>query len=231
MGEYEDDEDLGMMEDGGWPSLEAKKLPTSSATNDDKSHILLGNGADDKFNANSADDEYNVNSHQSQGVTVRSRKKRKIPDHPNVESPANYFALTTSSSSNSHKRGKRSNAMGPISHSSIIQLDMSEEASNTNERVGLANKVLHRRAMDDFKLSLAIVCHFKPDILPKQYRFPFTTLSDKNITPELIIEGYRLPHDDILRFEQYINGNPMQHTHIIDVTNDEDDDPIIEDEF
>ena len=91
--------------------------------------------------------------------------------------------------------------MDPISHSSISQLDLSEEASNTNERVGQANKVLHRNAMDDFKLSLTIVCHFKPDILPKQYRFPFTLL-DKNITPELIIEGYRLPHDDILWFQQ-----------------------------
>jgi hypothetical protein len=91
MGEYEDDEDLGMKEDGGWPSLEAKKLPTSSATNDDKSHILTRSGADDKLNANSTDDEYNVNSHQSQGVTVRSRKKRFLTtlmlDHPQIILP------------------------------------------------------------------------------------------------------------------------------------------------
>ena len=105
--------------------------------------------------------------------------------------------------------------------------------NTTNERVGQANEVLLNRAWKDFKLSLAIVCHYKSDLLPEQYRFPFTQYD--NITPKMIIEGYRLSSYDTCRFEQYLASNPMQHTHhdevYDDTANDETDNSTIEEVY
>ena len=125
---------------------------------------------------------------------TKSRKKRMAPPHsPNV---------TTDDCSNRRKRSKQVNLASssakdnlhpniqePVGQTCTSNVD-SEEEYTTNERVGQNNAVLYSRAKDDFKLSLAIGCHFNPLTLPNQYRLPFTKLD--NITPEMIIAGFGL---------------------------------------